>query len=562
MSSDVSTAAVTSGPGSVLSRVKAFESQTRTDSAASTSSGGSLRSWEDGWDSGKRSRLITDDEEEWVSVSTMAKPSNKTSLAPPLPARKPNHAPASSVGSFHSVSLSTDSIPISNDEARGDQHKEELDADTASLDSYENVDSTTSLGSPGAVVRLTTDWNQKRDIILSTPQRPHSATVTGKSKQPPPPPPPRSASATFPSSSPSISTSNNRRPAPPPPTSNGNRASASTLASSDRSSILSTTSTTNNSSSMTSASAHNGYSTYPTYKPKPSLPNKSPVPIVKPPSLKISSSTSSSTSASIINSSATASAAALSRPTPVPALPRKRYETVFESNLANLKLAASRSTGIPSSSSSSSSRPTLLTPSAALAIPRKGWRGLSIDLITSDELENGCQSAEKEKDAGKIDTGAIGRLPGPMVCVIWNKSQLGKAKLRTIWLESDPSHTGSLDKEAFVKGMWRIDTELRREELDRAARTTRTERTASVRSVASSSQGSLRSRASAGSLRQTSIPSGSSSPMYVVPPVPLIPTDSVGVPPPLPARKPTMGMGLGSGAGKVDLGVDEVDLLL
>ncbi|KIK58205.1 hypothetical protein GYMLUDRAFT_171186 [Collybiopsis luxurians FD-317 M1] len=143
-----------------------------------------------------------------------------------------------------------------------------------------------------------------------------------------------------------------------------------------------------------------------------------------------------------------------------------------------------------------------------------------------------------------------------MVRVIWNKSRLGKEKLSAVWLESDPFHTGSLDKEAFVKGMWRIDAELRREELDKSARA---KRTGSVRSIASSSQGSLRNRASAGSLRRTPIPPLSSLPMD---PAPLIQTDVASLPPPLPVRKPTMGTGLGTGPMKMDLGTDEVDLLL
>ncbi|KAE9388467.1 hypothetical protein BT96DRAFT_767445, partial [Gymnopus androsaceus JB14] len=44
--------------------------------------------------------------------------------------------------------------------------------------------------------------------------------------------------------------------------------------------------------------------------------------------------------------------------------------------------------------------------------------------------------------------------------VIWAKSRLGNERLGAIWLQSDPARTGSIDREAFVKGMWRIDAEL------------------------------------------------------------------------------------------------------
>ncbi|EGO21113.1 hypothetical protein SERLADRAFT_398428, partial [Serpula lacrymans var. lacrymans S7.9] len=51
--------------------------------------------------------------------------------------------------------------------------------------------------------------------------------------------------------------------------------------------------------------------------------------------------------------------------------------------------------------------------------------------------------------------------------LIWGASRLDKEKLRNIWLDCDSARSGSLDRDAFVKGMWRIDEELRRAQLGR-----------------------------------------------------------------------------------------------
>ncbi|KAJ3932817.1 MAG: hypothetical protein NXY57DRAFT_864617, partial [Lentinula lateritia] len=187
-----------------------------------------------------------------------------------------------------------------------------------------------------------------------------------------------------------------------------------------------------------------------------------------------SSSVTSSSSTSTTGPGPSTSSLALARPTPVPPLARKRYETVFDANLANLNIAASNGP----LTSTSSSKPTLLSPSAALAISRKGWRGLSIDLVTSDDKDDVVPNADKDKDsghgAGENDQSKFNRLPGPVVRIIWEKSRLSRDKLSAIWLECDLSHIGTLDRDTFVKGMWRIDAELRREELERTGRAKRT----------------------------------------------------------------------------------------
>lgn len=90
-------------------------------------------------------------------------------------------------------------------------------------------------------------------------------------------------------------------------------------------------------------------------------------------------------------------------------------------------------------------------------------------------------------DAIGFDDNVIGgsggmRMGGSLVKSIWSCSRLPGAKLKLIWLvallysgvlpvvreltkfcdrnECDPGRTGSLDREAFVQGMWSIDGEL------------------------------------------------------------------------------------------------------
>ncbi|KDQ17910.1 hypothetical protein BOTBODRAFT_104822 [Botryobasidium botryosum FD-172 SS1] len=48
--------------------------------------------------------------------------------------------------------------------------------------------------------------------------------------------------------------------------------------------------------------------------------------------------------------------------------------------------------------------------------------------------------------------------------MIWSCSKLDRGLLRAIWYEEecDLEKRGSLDREAFARGMWRIDEELRR----------------------------------------------------------------------------------------------------
>ncbi|KAI0672829.1 hypothetical protein C8Q78DRAFT_1021599 [Trametes maxima] len=311
------------------------------------------------------------------------------------------HAPASSISSFHSVSLSSDggtdpatpgslsnhvaTFPIDHedhDNERGSMHE----LDTVSLDeSFENL-SVTSAVSP-SVSSVSHDWEvyatKRAPEPPKLPQRPkpasdptsprHSPLLGPKRDGPPPPPPPRSR----------------------PPSSRNSLASTSAASTSDRSSILSI------------ATSRTSVSTRSASTPKPK-------------------------------------AAQLARPTPVPPAARKRYEAVF-----NVNVIAARQ--IERAKSPPASRK-----------PRQaaGWRGLSVDLITNPEE---IASANTSR-TGSVDeeVGAEEQLDGAVVRAIWKLSRLKRDTLRVIWLECDPAGTGSLDRDAFVKGMWRIDEELRK----------------------------------------------------------------------------------------------------
>jgi hypothetical protein len=114
-------------------------------------------------------------------------------------------------------------------------------------------------------------------------------------------------------------------------------------------------------------------------------------------------------------------------------------------------------------------------PSSTLSVKKSrqaaGWRGLSVDLITNPEDHPVPPLKEAETDNGDntdlVPVGPEERLGGRIVRLVWSASKLDRSKLRDIWNDCDPSLTGLLDREAFVKGMWQIDEELRRAQLTR-----------------------------------------------------------------------------------------------
>ncbi|KAI0373048.1 hypothetical protein BV20DRAFT_963538 [Pilatotrama ljubarskyi] len=331
-----------------------------------------------------------------LTVDHTYPPLSKLGIA--VPSR---HAPASSISSFHSVSLSSDggtdpATPgsLSNHVATYPvDHEDEQcsirEPDAVSLDeSFENL-SVTSAVSP-SVSSVSHDWEvyatKRAPEPPKLPQRPskppshpasprHSPLLAPKRDGPPPPPPPRSR----------------------PPSSRNSLASTSAASISDRSSILSI------------ATSRTSVSTRSTTTPKPK-------------------------------------AAQLARPTPVPPAARRRYEAVFNGNVI-AKRQVERAKSPPSSRK-----------------PRQaaGWRGLSVDLITNPE-----EVASAPSRSGSVDevVSAEERLDGAVVRAIWRLSRLKRETLRVIWTECDPAGTGSLDREAFVKGMWRIDEELRKAQM-------------------------------------------------------------------------------------------------
>ncbi|KAF9246402.1 hypothetical protein BU15DRAFT_58464 [Melanogaster broomeanus] len=350
------------------------------------------------------------------------------------------HAPASSISSFHSVSLSSDGSNIESIENTTKPPSFTFDADTSSItdidtasiaESFENV-SVPSAVSPSMAIPF--DWEKAMGKSKSSPklEPPRLPQRPGTKAPPPLPPKPLSRSVSASSSSTTISTNARRPPPPPPPylpfsrsrppSSRASLASTSASASaSDRSSILSNATTTSRTSTSTRSSAQVGSSA------KPS---------------------------------------ALLRETPVPPAARARYESLFCRAVQGRRKAERKR------QKSKVLAPTPL--SVKKGRQAAGWRGLSVDLITNHE-DHPYLSADKEKadeinhedEEDSVIVGPEERLNGRIVKHIWNASRLDRKKLRDIWNDCDPQAIGSLDRDAFVKGMWRIDEELRRAQLAR-----------------------------------------------------------------------------------------------
>jgi hypothetical protein len=88
-----------------------------------------------------------------------------------------------------------------------------------------------------------------------------------------------------------------------------------------------------------------------------------------------------------------------------------------------------------------------------------------VDLITNPDDHPALSGKENEEDEDTevdMEVAPDERMAAVSVKFIWNASKLEKGKLKAIWNECDPAGRGSLDRGAFVKGMWRIDEELRR----------------------------------------------------------------------------------------------------
>lgn len=312
-----------------------------------------------------------------LTVDHAYPPAGKLGITIPSRGNGSGHAQASSISSFHSVSLSSDGgtdlqTPgsLTNFVATYPMDREDhgleitREPDNISLDeSFENV-SASSVVSP-SVSSVSTDWQEfiRRPEPPKLPQRPGAAS---------------SSSSSVTSVPYAIRTAQTKPPPPPPPsrvrpTPASNRSSlTSTTASSDRSSVI---------SQATSRSSIS--STAPPFPPK------------APPS-------------------------AVSRPAPIPASARRRYEVVFNENVvAQRRFAAARDRAMS-------------PPPGRKARQAAGWRGLSVDFITNPDENPGQGVAQT---SGRIDEeiGAEERLQGAVVAAIWNCSMLERSKLREIW---------------------------------------------------------------------------------------------------------------------------------
>jgi hypothetical protein len=133
----------------------------------------------------------------------------------------------------------------------------------------------------------------------------------------------------------------------------------------------------------------------------------------------------------------------LSRRTPVPVAARTRYEYVFKANvLQRRRLDRVKETG--------KVELTILEK----APQRTGYRDSTADPIAREP------GSRVEPEIDEL-VGAEEHLEGAVVAQIWSWSHLDKAILKAIWSECDPTGSGILDRESFVKGMWRLDQELR-----------------------------------------------------------------------------------------------------
>ncbi|KAF8261691.1 hypothetical protein EI94DRAFT_1745427 [Lactarius quietus] len=342
--------------------------------------------------------------------------------------RAQGHAQASSVSSFHSVSLSSDSgdptaLALSPLHAFSMEREWTVASteDGESLDeSFENVSAPSSFLPP-----------------ITLPPRPPKPPALA-TKSPPPPLPPK---------------------LPQRPPNQQHRGSAT-------SSLASRGSSPSSISSPILALTPSGSSSAPsltsTRRVPPPLPITSPPPAPpprsRPPSARTSvqstTTTTTTTSASdrcslfstnsrtSFSSRTSVSPSKSSKPSAGPKQsPRARYDALF---VANVRAHTPRKPPPP-------------------PVPAKrqnaGWRGLSMDLDQTVQQSVAAASVPAQ------EPGPDARLDGRLVCKIWVQSGLEPQRLRDIWNECDPEGLGSLDRDGFAQGMTRIDEELRRAQL-------------------------------------------------------------------------------------------------
>ncbi|PVF98955.1 hypothetical protein CPB86DRAFT_704193 [Serendipita vermifera] len=152
---------------------------------------------------------------------------------------------------------------------------------------------------------------------------------------------------------------------------------------------------------------------------------------------------SSRASTSTVNSSFNNSPLIKRKPPPMPPSARARYDAVFDGNF-QVQQDRKKLGG--------------LTPNSSIRTRRAvGWRGTSVDLTTSGSIDHPLSTASGSQST--LDESEP-TLNGHVVRLIWSCSRLPRETLKQIWNECDPSGKGSLSKQAFANGMWRIDNEL------------------------------------------------------------------------------------------------------
>ncbi|KAK7039039.1 hypothetical protein VNI00_010431 [Paramarasmius palmivorus] len=392
--------------------------------------------------------------------STSSPPSTTNAPAPPLPPRKPSpnstllrvdsphtyppkHGHSSSISSFHSVSLSDNEKEEAGDGGGGDVEE-----------SYENI----------SVKQLVRGWGGGAGVkSTGNGTTTTTNTATGPPKLPQRRPTASSTSSSSSTSSLRIPTTSSPSPITPitpitpiSPTTSTSSASTVILPSPIRERAPSTTSTTSMSSfsaisppsrTHTLPPTPTGYAPYLRKSPSNHSLNSGGMGTItrKPPPPPIPAAKPKPKPKSTPNNAGTRT----SRPTPVPATARRRYEAVFDENVRQGRRAKyvrqreRRGVGVGSGEGLLIS---LDGPGAG-----SGWRGDQHQHSEDEEVWKPIQ----------VDD----RLPGCVIKVLWGWSRLPKHKLKEIWAECDVGKEGSLDKNAFVVGMWRIDEELRKAEV-------------------------------------------------------------------------------------------------
>ncbi|KAF9265678.1 hypothetical protein L218DRAFT_898639 [Marasmius fiardii PR-910] len=409
------------------------------------------------------------------------------------PARRGGHVPASSISSFHSVSLSDDDRSTTAETADSHFTGFSENASQTSLDdsSFENVSTTESVSAAQpSTKQLTMDW--EKQISLNAPYKPRPPKLPQRPEVKSPPP--VGTSGRNDQRSPSISSSSSDFPKNKP------ESSASSTSSSSSTVILSPSSPVKRAPPPIHSSVSGSWTLTPpnrtsTLPSPPSPPLSNPPyhpylrrstsnssfnsvnkqkPVPPPPPLPRSKPQNIVGNTSLRRTPSQASTPSISRPTPVPSTARRRYESTFDENVKQARRAKrermkTRALEQDPPLFGNEGKPVLLSPEEARKTRQAaGWRGLSIDLTTNEKDEQ--KGKEKlHEDINRDDDGPVGsqeRLEAYVIKIIWSQSRLGKERLKDIWTECDPTQSGSLDKASFVTGMWRIDEELRKAQRD------------------------------------------------------------------------------------------------